>query len=175
MEMIFRRKFEAAHRLIQGVNANTLCSQPHGHTWEVMVGLEHRTMKTLDGAENVLIPFAKAKGDWHRFVDGSLDHACFLGSQDPLVQFLRENNPGGRLLVTEGDPTTEILACLWMLKLTAILKSAAPELKAKWLHVQETQTNAIRITSDEAEQWLSNRSDKGPKWWARADMSTNDI
>jgi 6-pyruvoyltetrahydropterin/6-carboxytetrahydropterin synthase len=177
--MIFRRKFEAAHRLIHGVNANTLCSQPHGHTWEVLVGIEHKTRQTLDGTANVLIPFAQAKGDWHRFVDGALDHACFLGSEDPLVTFLRQHNPDGRLLITKGDPTTEALACLLLLKLKALLEKSAPELQAKWIHVQETQTNAIRITSDEAQRWLGSQHDPKTRaasyWWSRADMSTHDL
>ncbi len=171
MEMIFRRRFEAAHRLIEGVNANTLCSQPHGHSWEVLVGIEHHELKQLDGKANVLVPFSLAKGNWHKFVDQCLDHACFLNERDPMVDFLREHNNQGRLAILPGDPTTEILAAAFWHKAQALIQNSTPELEVTWLHLQETATNAIRVSKEEASRWIPRSSQS---WWVRADFSTRD-
>src|SRR5690606_333773 len=99
MVMKFQRKWEGAHRLIEGRNANTKCSQPHGHTWNVIVTLALRIPAPLNGADNVMVPFERAKTTWHKWIDEHVDHSFFFNHRDPLLEFMLKANPGGRHVV----------------------------------------------------------------------------
>ena len=58
-ELVFRKRFEAGHRLIEGDNRKTICSQPHGHSWNIEVYLSCLEKRTLDHKENTLILFSE--------------------------------------------------------------------------------------------------------------------
>ena len=185
MAMVFRRKWEAAHRLVEGVNQNTLCSQPHGHTWQVEVEIVERSERTLDGAANVVAPFQEVKGLWHEWIDNHVDHGFFFNARDPLLHFILEQNPRGRHIVMPGDPTTEVIAATFFIKLSRFLASSQPLLQLRKLTIHETQTNSISIEGN-AERFLPEvardltvrtmrDSNFSGVWWARADMSTHDL
>lgn len=170
MEMRFRRKFEAAHRFVAGENAGTLCSQPHGHTWFVTVTLGYRTPKNLNGFTNTLLPFEVAKKKWHEWIDKHVDHCFMYNSQDPLLEFMLKENPKGRHLVVQGDPTTEVIAATFKSKFQTFLNEIDTNLVCTNIIIDETQTNSISFSGNPAEHLPS-----GTFWWNRADFSTNDL
>ena len=126
----------------------------------------------LDGAGNMLVPFERAKGRWHRFVDERLDHALQLSEADPLLDWFRTHEPARaeRIVVTPGDPTTELMACLLMSKLDALLADDGSPLRCRELRLEETLTNAVSVSEGAAELLPAPRP-AGECWWRRADMS----
>jgi 6-pyruvoyltetrahydropterin/6-carboxytetrahydropterin synthase len=78
-----------------------------------------------------------------------------------------------RLLVTPGDPTTEMLAACFMAKLNAFLAADGNDLHCVELMVEETPTNAVTFTGDPADA-LPERGG-GACWWLRADDNINDL
>ena len=167
----FQRKWEGAHRLISGRNANTLCSQPHGHTWSVAVELELKKEVPLNGEDNVLVLFAAAKKTWHHWIDSAIDHSFFFNQRDPMLDFIVRENPQGRHVVMHGDPTTEMVAATFKAKLEAFLKAEGDLLTCRALTIFETQTNSVSLTGDPHLHLPKG----GSAWWDRADMTTHDL
>jgi 6-pyruvoyltetrahydropterin/6-carboxytetrahydropterin synthase len=171
-ELQFVRKWEAAHRFIEGENRGTLCAQPHGHTWSVEVRLSSPTPVQLNGSTNTVILFHKVKKTWHQFVDRALDHSFMCHHRDPILEFLRKDNPEGRFVITPGDPTTETLAVCLKAKLEAILASESVPMVVTGLTIYETPTNAVTFTGNCQEALPFN----DPQcWWNRADLSTQNF
>jgi 6-pyruvoyltetrahydropterin/6-carboxytetrahydropterin synthase len=173
-EMVFTRKWESAHRFIAGENASTLCSQPHGHTWQVEARLVTKSPVVLDANTNTVVLFQKAKQRWHQFIDNSVDHSFMFNHQDPLLSFMLKENPQGRHMVFPGDPTTEMIAVAFKAKLESTLKDENLPLTCSSLRIQETQTNAI-VFSGLSEEVLKLPGDPLHFWWNRADMTFNDL
>ena len=154
-----------AHRLTSGAAAR--CATPHGHDEHVVVDLVAREPGRLDGEANMLVEFGQAKRRWHAFVDGRLDHSFQLGEGDPLLAVARESFPEWRLVVTPGDPTTELMAALLAAKCQAILDAEGVGLRVERLVLEETPTNAVVFEGDPREVLPA-----GDGWWWRADEST---
>jgi len=171
--LAFTRHFAMAHRLLS--SGSDMCALPHGHTETVTVRLQPAETITLDGRSNMVEPFARAKGTWHRWIDDHVDHALQIGADDPLLDWFRDHEPARlhRLLVTPGDPTTELLACCLMAKLNAFLKADGGRLTCVEIHLQETPTNAVEFAGDPLS--VLPRSGLALPWWRRADMSINDL
>ncbi|MAQ14537.1 MAG: 6-pyruvoyl tetrahydropterin synthase [Sandaracinus sp.] len=161
----FRRRFSMAHRLASG--SSLKCATPHGHDEYVVVELEPQDHGRLDGEANMVVEFARAKGRWHRFVDERLDHGFQLGERDPLLALAREHFPDWRLVVTPGDPTTELMAACLAAKCQAILDDEGVVLRVRRLTLEETPTNAVVVEGDF--RALLPRADG---WWSRPDEST---
>ncbi|MBK1658230.1 6-pyruvoyl trahydropterin synthase family protein [Paracraurococcus ruber] len=170
LELVFRRRFAMAHRLLLG--GSEQCAVPHGHTETVTVRLRATGPAPLDGAANMVEPFARAKGTWHRWIDTRVDHALQLAATDPLLRWFRAEEPHrlDRILVTPGDPTTELLCCLFAAKLGAFLAAEGGRLAVAAVEIEETPTNSVRFAGDPLD-WLPAREG----WWRRPDMSINDI
>ena len=118
----FKRRFSMAHRL--RFDRDSKCATPHGHNEFVCVDLQARAGKAFDwGGANYAENFSNLKRQWHRFVDVSLDHAFQLGHDDPMIGYFRAHEPEilPRLLVIQGDPTTEAAAAALYMKLNAIM------------------------------------------------------
>ncbi len=161
----FTRRFSMAHRLTSG--CSTLCATPHGHNEHVTVELRAKTDAALDGQTNMVVEFAKAKSRWHAFVDGAMDHALQLAETDPLLAFADANYPDWRVVVTPGDPTTELVAALLLSKCQAILDDEGLPLVVTRVLLEETPTNTV-IAEAAALALLP----AGEGWWTRADQST---
>lgn len=173
-EMVFNRKWESAHRFIAGENASTLCSQPHGHSWSVEVRLVSKQPVQLNKNSNTIVLFQKAKKRWHDFIDNSVDHCFMFNHKDPMLDFMKKENPTGRHMVFPGDPTTEIISVAFKAKIEAILESEALPLLCSSIRIQETQTNAITFSGNTREV-LNLPGDHLQYWWNRPDMSYNDL
>ena len=171
--LVFSRRYAMAHRLIAGLSAK--CAIPHGHNEIVTVTLRAVSPSPLDGAANMVVPFERAKGTWHRWIDSHVDHSLHLSADDPMLDWFAEREPHrlGRILVTPGDPTTEVLAACMMAKLNAFLTADGGGLICTSIKVDETPTNTVIFDGD-AKAVLP----KGPlerPWWTRADMSISDL
>lgn len=170
LELRFTRRFSMGHRLIGGQSER--CALPHGHNEFVTATLRPERATRLDGVSNMLVPFEQAKARWHRFVDERLDHALQLSDADPLLAWFRANEPARaeRIIVTPGDPTTELMACLLMAKLSVILLAEGGLLRVSEIRIEETPTNTVALSGDPAEM-LPARVSAEAGWWQRADMS----
>ncbi len=169
-ELVFWRKFEAGHRLIEEENKNTVCVQPHGHTWQVKVYISALQKKTLDHKKNTIILFSKIKTQWHKWIDDYIDHSFIFNQRDPLLDFIRSDIPNGRHVVVPGDPTTEMIAVVLKAKLETFLKNKP--FKCSRIELNETQTNGIIFYGNPL---IHLPSSKKQPWWLKADFSTNDF
>ena len=171
--LVFSRRYAMAHRLASGTAEK--CAVPHGHTEAVTVMLRPVAPLPLDGAVNMIEPFERAKGTWHSWIDDHVDHAFQLSATDPLLAWFVEREPHrlGRILVTPGDPTTEVLACCMMAKLNAFLDADGGRLACVEIRIEETPTNAVSFDGNPAAFLPANGS--ALPWWRRADMSINDL
>ena len=160
-----------AHRLL--VDAASKCVVPHGHNEFVHVTL--RSDRTPDfGGSNYVASFEAMKTRWHGFIDKAVDHAFQLNAADPLLAWFLANEPAraSRLMVFDGDPTSEALAIALRRKLDAILVAEASPFRCVGLTLEETPTNAVIVgeTQSAAERaWMAG------SWMDRPDLSINDL
>ena len=119
--------------------------------------------------------FERAKSTWHRWIDEHFDHAFQLSDADPLVDWFRTSKPQRlkRILVTPGDPTTEVLALCMMAKLGAFLTADGGRLQCVEIRIDETPTNTAIFKGDPLAALPP--SIAPDRWWTRADMSINDL
>lgn len=167
----FTRRFSMAHRLI--TDAASKCAVPHGHNEFVHVTLRADRDITF-GAANYVASFEQLKGRWHGFIDKAVDHAFQLNRADPLVQWFAAHEPERlpRLMLFDGDPTSEALAIALRRKLDAFLAAEASAFRCVELVLEETPTNAVIVGPDltDAERTWDRNS-----WMDRADNSLNDL
>ena len=171
--LVFSRRYTMGHRLIAG--GSEKCGIPHGHNEIVTVRLRAVQSSRLDGAANMVEPFERAKATWHRWIDDHIDHALQLSAADPLLGWFARQEPErlGRILVTQGDPTTEMLACCMMSKLGAFLLADGGRLSCAEIRIEETPTNAVTFDGSPAHYLPA--GGVADAWWHRADMSINDL
>lgn len=171
--LVFSRRFAMGHRLIAG--GSEKCAIPHGHNETVTVTLRAASPSRLDGVANMVEPFEQAKATWHRWIDHHVDHALQLSEADPLLDWFARHEPArlARILVTPGDPTTEMLACCMMAKLNALLAHEGGRLVCADIRLEETPTNTVTFTGDPLAA-LPQVADRD-HWWCRADMTINDV
>jgi len=169
--LVFSRRFSMGHRLIVG--SSEKCSIPHGHNEIVTVTLRAAVPAALDAGANMVEPFERAKAVWHRWIDEHVDHALQLGEGDPLLGWFKAHEPHQlrRILVTQGDPTSEMLACCMMAKLNAFLDDDGGRLVCAEIRLEETPTNTVSFAGDP----LAFLPRQTHAWWRRADMSINDL
>lgn len=169
-QLVFTRRYAMAHRLIAG--CSTKCATPHGHNEFVTVTIEGPDAP-LDLHANMVSEFAAVKGTWHRWIDDHVDHAFQAHERDPLLDWARQHAPGWRLVVTPGDPTTEMLAACFAAKLGAFLAQDDRGLTVAQIRIEETPTNTVIFSGDPYRHLP--RSTDGSHWWERPDMSTHDL
>jgi 6-pyruvoyltetrahydropterin/6-carboxytetrahydropterin synthase len=154
------------------------CFVPHGHNEFVKVHLVSLNDDRLDGLSNMSNQFETLKKTWHNWIDNAVDHTMQLSSYDPLLSYFKKNEPENisRLMITPGDPTTEVLAACFFSKINAFLKDEGISMKCNRVEVEETPTNTVVFQGD-PNQAISFGDYDGPDqpWWVRADMSINDL
>lgn len=167
----FTRRFSMAHRLL--AEAESKCIVPHGHNEFVHVTLS--TNRDMDfGGANYVASFDRLKSRWHGFIDRAVDHAFQLNGADPLLKWFLAEEPqrAPRLMVFDGDPTSEALAIALRRKLDAILKDEQSPFRCTGLMLEETPTNAVILgeTLSAAERsWMAG------SWIDRPDQTINDL
>lgn len=168
----FERRFCMAHRLLSGNSKK--CAIPHGHNEFVRVSLGLPNAAPLDQNDNMITDFASAKSKWHTFIDDHLDHCFQLRSDDPLIEFFKSNEPErlARIVVTPGDPTTEMLCACLMSKLDNLLVSTGSNLICHKFELEETPTNTVVL---EGPKSYVAHLPTGNFWWNRSDFSINEF
>lgn len=168
----FSRRYSMGHRLISGAAPN--CKIPHGHDEIVTVEIASENNRKLDTNTNMLVEFEDVKGLWFDWLDGSVDHSFHVSSKDPIITYFKENEPDllSRLLITPGDPTTEIRSACYYAKLSSFLKTKDEDLICVGLQIQETPTNAVRFKCTDITKFLPSDDNH---WWNRPDLSINDL
>lgn len=168
----FTRRYAMAHRLL--ADPNSKCIVPHGHNEFVTVRLAP-TARFRFGGANALAPFEQLKARWHGWIDGAVDHALQLNNADPLIAYFRDREPARlpRIMTFEGDPTTEALAAVFWLKLSAFLDAEGLPFTVESVRVEETPTNAAVLTRDLFDPAHCGLGDNA--WPRRADMSINEF
>lgn len=170
MKMVFTRKFEAAHRLLS--DKSPKCNAPHGHSFQVKVTIEATKPKLLDNDVNMVEEFGAAKKLWHTWIDEYVDHSMMFNEKDPLYDAVVMLVPHARVLLTPGDPTTEMVCATFMAKCNAFLKAEhGNALRCTRIEVVETATNTV-VFDGNAHDHISAF---WGHWWNRADMSTHDL
>ena len=186
----FTRRFSMAHRLLE--IGSTKCAMIHGHNEFVTITMENTNGRRVDwGHSNIAIQFADAKRKWHDWIDNVVDHALQLGHNDPLLQTFMKNEPERihRIVVTPGDPTTEIMCLLLAYKCSVFLKGL--DLTITKVELEETPTNKVtfhdpigefvidrvqeKIDTLEDWVWLQGGYSRLPDWWARDDRTINNF
>ena len=169
----FKRRFSMAHRL--RFDRDSKCMTPHGHNEFVTACLEPKaSARGIDwGNANYAASFAALKRHWHGFVDDALDHAFQLGAEDPMIAYFKAHEPEllPRLLVVDGDPTTEAVAAALYMKLNAILAKHLPDFACVRFEIEETPTNSVVLTPAD----ITACPIRLGEWCHRADMSLNDL
>ena len=168
----FSRRYSMAHRLTSGAAPN--CAIPHGHDEVVTVDIVENTNAGLDPETNMLVEFEQVKRRWFEWIDSAVDHSFHLGDRDPLIAYFQENEPAlvARLLVTPGDPTTELRAACFSAKLFAFLGAENPNFSCRKLVIQETPTNSVAFRPFAITGVVPAG---GGHWWNRPDQSINDL
>ncbi len=168
----FNRRYSMAHRLNSGIAPN--CQVPHGHDEVVTVELAEKSNAGLDPETNMLVEFSRIKGRWFQWIDKSVDHSFHLGHKDPLITYFKENEAHliPKLLVTPGDPTTELRAACYAAKLAAFLAEENPNFFCSRLAIQETPTNAVLFRPSFATDVVAAGAEH---WWNRPDLSINEF
>tara|TARA_B110000908_G_C10014318_1_gene340042 strand:+ start:198 stop:695 length:498 start_codon:yes stop_codon:yes gene_type:complete len=161
-----------AHRLLSGHSKK--CAIPHGHNEFVRISLGCLNAPALNKKDNMVTDFASAKALWHTFIDDHLDHSFQLRSDDPLLPYFKENEPEqlARIVITPGDPTTEMLCACLMSKLDLLLQSTDSPLVCHRFELEETPTNTVVLSGIKVYQA---HLPKGDHWWNRGDFSINDF
>lgn len=120
-------------------------------------------------------PFEQAKSIWHGWIDNHVDHSFHLSANDPLLAWFTDREPHrlGRMLVTPGDPTTEILTVCMMAKLGAFLAADGGRLLCTSIPIEETPTNTVTFAGCPAD-YLPLTA-QAASWWTRPDLSINDL
>lgn len=165
-----------SHRLFNIKNSR--CYVPHGHNEYVKVTLVATGNDPLDGTVNMVAPFALLKKVWHQWIDDHVDHSLQLSSQDPMLTYFKTTEPENlpHIMITPGDPTTELLAACFMSKINAILQDQGLDVRCQKIEVVETPTNSVTFSGN-PEQVICTDQYDGPDtpWWQRPDMSINDL
>jgi 6-pyruvoyltetrahydropterin/6-carboxytetrahydropterin synthase len=167
----FTRRYAMAHRFLSDVSPK--CMTPHGHNESVVVRLAPAGAFRFGGA-NMDAPFEAAKGRWKEWIDGHVDHAFQLNRDDPLIGWFRAHEPArlSRLMVFDGDPTTEALAAVFWLKLAAFLAADDLPFSVAEIRVEETPTNAVILRRDGFDP---DHCGLAAAWPRRPDFSINDF
>lgn len=157
---------------------NSKCFVPHGHNEFVKVHLASDGDDSLDGISNMTNKFETLKKTWHNWIDNAVDHSMQMTAADPLLDYFKENEPENlkHLLLTPGDPTTEVLAACFFSKINSFLVDEKLKMKCVRLEIEETPTNTVVFQGD-PKKAISLTQYDGPQipWWERADMSINDL
>lgn len=175
-EICFTRRYSMSHRLFN--IRNSRCFVPHGHNEYVKVTLISTGNDLLDGAVNMMAPFAILKKVWHEWIDDHVDHCLQLSSQDQMLDYFKETEPENlkHIMITPGDPTTEVLAACFMSKINALLFNQGIAVRCSKIEIIETPTNTVTFCGDPAQVICTDHYDGAePPWWQRPDMSINDL
>lgn len=172
LDLQFTYRFEAGHRLTSSVAPS--CATPHGHTWHVSV--RFRGVPQADGRllndQQVLVEFGELKKSWKMFVQECADHSYFHHEDDVIIAALKSEVAKPRLLALPGDPTTEMIAAAFAVKLKTLhAASGLSRVQPLSLSLRETPVNAVhfRFSKPESWDWVTQALGTKKSWWNSKD------
>lgn len=160
----FTYRFEAAHRLTKG---SSECATPHGHSWETTLTFQE---KELD-YKGMVEEFATLKKNWKSFIQNTVDHSFFHYWKDPILPALRDHIPHFRGLPFPEDPTTEIIAGLFLIKAQSMASQPTPIA----VHIQETATNRVAFHAEGLPTLKNKLKNKFSGWWESKEIDLREI
>jgi len=119
MRYLIDGEMHAAHRLD---DYKGKCANLHGHTYSIQIVVNVPNKDVFKDGSNRAVDFAEVKGIFKAHVAYG-DHACWLSRPSCNLLFGEEyDSPavvckGQRIIVTDGEPTAELMARLlfqWM-------------------------------------------------------------
>lgn len=84
MHVTIHLGFETSHRL---PHLGGKCVSLHGHSWKAHVTVSTPAMT----AQEIVVDFGPLKRALRTWVEANIDHGVMLGTDDPLVEVLREH------------------------------------------------------------------------------------
>lgn len=169
LQLKFRYRFESAHRFTS--SAAPACRTPHGHTWYATAVFKMKS-ESLD-ASAMAAEFGAIKSAWKKFITETADHSFMHNVSDALIPHLLATTPDARLLAFPADPTTELIAGLFALKLKAMHRSTKNEaVEPTGVIIQETPTNSVHFRFEKNGQsplWLKPFEESKRSWWMSSD------
>ncbi len=139
--LTFTYGFEAAHRFTK---SKEKCSTPHGHSWQASLGFQGSPGKLND--QSMIEDFAILKKSWKDFITQTVDHSFLYHWQDPILSSLRDHIPNFRGLPFPDDPTTEVIAGLFLIKAQKMGENLP--VTPMEVTIQETSSNRVHFTAE---------------------------
>ncbi len=165
----FTYRFESAHRFTKGASK---CATPHGHTWFATLGFS--VVADELNQQDMVEEFEKLKKTWKAFITETVDHSFMHHFEDPILTSLKEYVKGFRGLPFPCDPTTEVIAALFLAK-GRTLCGNLPFLPS-YVSIQETPTNRVTLNMEGLDAVLNRIDSKCYKaWWQSADSSSREL
>lgn len=161
LEIRFRYRFEAAHRFLGGA---TKCRTPHGHSWHATLIMESPTAEL--NSQQMTEEFSSLKKNWKAFIQETVDHSYFHHPEDSVAKILQTEMDDFRGLSCPGEPTTELIAALFLQK--ALWMYRETKLNVKAILLEETETNHIYLDRNGLELLVRQYqaiSAQNTAWW----------
>jgi len=177
IQLQFTYRFEAAHRFTK--NSSQKCSTPHGHTWRAT--LLFKSLENHLNQNEMVEEFTFLKSQWKAFITETVDHSFFHHYEDPILPTLKEHIPHFRGLPFPGDPTTELVAGLFLEKARTLTSHLFQNKKApvfpSEVIILETPTNSLSISLDEKEDFskIFPRYTQFTGWWKSNEIQSRSI
>lgn len=165
----FTYRFEAAHRFTKGTSK---CATPHGHTWLATLGFSVDADKL--NQQDMVEEFENLKKAWKLFITETVDHSFMHHYEDPILSSLKEFVEGFRGLPFPSDPTTEVIAALFLAKGRTLCDNL-PFLPS-YVSIQETPTNRVTLNLEGLDSVLKRIDSKRFQgWWDSEDYASREL
>ncbi len=159
----FTYRFETAHRFTKG---SSKCATPHGHSWYATLGFS--TNSDVLNDKDMVEDFYKLKQDWKTFITETADHSFMHHHEDPILPALQEFVADFRGLPFPCDPTTEIIAALFLAKGRKLCSNQ--NFQPTSIVIKETPTNQVSLEWEGLDSVLARvESEKFDSWWNHSD------
>jgi 6-pyruvoyltetrahydropterin/6-carboxytetrahydropterin synthase len=123
-------QIDTSHRLL---HYKGKCANLHGHRWKIEVWMEGEP----DPVTQILIDYSLIKQVVNKY-----DHQIILNQDDPMVPRIQEFHP---VIITPGDPTSELIAVLIRRDLYAICQKMGITATVPKIRVWESPTSCAEI------------------------------
>lgn len=139
-------KVHMSHKLS---NYNGLCSNIHGHTYLIEVGVEGNIIKEQGTTEGMVMDFGTLKNIMLEVIDKPFDHSCVIYKKDSLVDIFRLLAvQGQKINFVDYNPTAENYAKEWFKLINDKLKEEVT-LQLNYIKVWETDTAFATYTIED--------------------------
>lgn len=133
-------ELELGHRLRTSYAMK--CRHVHGHRYEVEITV--CTDKLNE--DNMVVDFKRLKEIVKRVLDDKWDHAFCLKYDDPIVEYLKNDQHTERLHIVDFNPTLEWMVKHWYEELSKAFFEEGLDIKMYSLKASETAKNTCEYS-----------------------------